>query len=96
LNKHWNGKVRHAQRVRNRAFVTEIRKRDDDSINGFAMLLEKVGAACRFLARFDGAVLGIRFTERDDFYADGFKGGDHFLAAAASQVIWKKSTVAYD
>ena len=48
---------RHPQRVGNSSLVAEVRESDNNPVDCFAVLLEQVRAAARFLARFHGAKL---------------------------------------
>src|SRR5437868_546228 len=86
----------HANRLRDRALVAEVRQRDDDAVDIVAMLLEQRRTRLGFVAAFDGAV--IRFLRADDHRVDAFflERAQNLVAARAGEVPGKESAIADD
>ena len=78
------------------ALFAEVGQRDDDAVDLFGMLLEKLRALLRFGVGFHGAVLRIFGAEHDRLRACCFQNGDDFFTASLGQMVGKIAAVPDD
>jgi hypothetical protein len=82
LNEHGNTQVSPAQSIGNRAFFTEIRKRDDHTVNAFAITREKFRAQSRLFSGLDCTILALFTIQGHSIDVGCPKSPKHLVASA--------------
>ena len=96
LNQHRYAQPRQAQGICNRTLFAKIRQRDDNPVKTVRIFLKQIGAAPRFFARLNRAVLAFLRRERDYIHTRRFQRPDHLFTATFGQVVREKSPVSHD
>ena len=96
LHQHGYRETGEAQCIGDRAFVAKVRKRDDDAVEGVAVLLEKRGAALGFFKRFDRAEFRLFRRQRHDVGPRLLENAKHVFATGGREMIREKTAIADD
>src|SRR6185369_5921222 len=78
------------------AFITEVGKRNDDSVDAILVLAKEFGTTLGVIVSLDRAVLCLLGAENDRIHAGFLYSGNHFLAAGFCEMIREESSVPDD